>query len=71
MGVSVRPTGVGDLETDALVQGVDQPIERPEDPLARRTARARGGPRRGLRYSDDDVVPARTARRTRSRSTRA
>ncbi len=28
MGVSVRPTGVGDIESDALVQGVDQPIER-------------------------------------------
>ncbi|NEM06024.1 ABC transporter ATP-binding protein [Geodermatophilus normandii] len=28
MGVSVRPTGVADIESDALVQGVDQPIER-------------------------------------------
>jgi peptide/nickel transport system ATP-binding protein len=28
MGVSVRPTGVGDIESDALVQGIDQPIER-------------------------------------------
>ena len=28
MGVSVRPTGVANPETDALVQGVDQPIER-------------------------------------------
>jgi len=28
MGVSVRPTGVGAIESDALVQGVDQPIER-------------------------------------------
>ena len=28
MGVSVRPTGAGPIETDALVQGVDQPIER-------------------------------------------
>ena len=28
MGVSVRPTGAEAIETDALVQGVDQPIER-------------------------------------------
>jgi peptide/nickel transport system ATP-binding protein len=28
MGVSVRPTGAETIETDALVQGVDQPIER-------------------------------------------
>ncbi len=28
MGVSVRPTGVGDIESDALVQGIDAPIER-------------------------------------------
>jgi peptide/nickel transport system ATP-binding protein len=28
MGVSVRPTGAGAIESDALVQGVDQPIER-------------------------------------------
>jgi peptide/nickel transport system ATP-binding protein len=28
MGVSVRATGVGPIETDALVQGVDAPIER-------------------------------------------
>jgi peptide/nickel transport system ATP-binding protein len=28
MGVSVRPTGAGAVESDALVQGVDQPIER-------------------------------------------
>ncbi|MET0765661.1 MAG: oligopeptide/dipeptide ABC transporter ATP-binding protein [Blastococcus sp.] len=28
MGVSVRPSGVEAIETDALVQGVDQPIER-------------------------------------------
>ncbi len=27
-GVSVRPTGAENPETDALVQGVDQPIER-------------------------------------------
>ncbi|RZU34207.1 ABC transporter ATP-binding protein [Blastococcus saxobsidens] len=28
MGVSVRATGAGPIETDALVQGVDEPIER-------------------------------------------
>jgi peptide/nickel transport system ATP-binding protein len=28
MGVSVRPTGAETIETDALVQGIDQPIER-------------------------------------------
>ena len=28
MGVDVRPTGAESLETDALVQGIDQPIER-------------------------------------------
>jgi peptide/nickel transport system ATP-binding protein len=28
MGVSVRATGAEAIETDALVQGVDQPIER-------------------------------------------
>jgi peptide/nickel transport system ATP-binding protein len=28
MGASVRATGVRAVETDALVQGVDQPIER-------------------------------------------
>jgi peptide/nickel transport system ATP-binding protein len=28
MGVDVRPTGAEVLETDALVQGVDAPIER-------------------------------------------
>ena len=28
MGVSIRGTGVGAIETDALVQGIDQPIER-------------------------------------------
>ncbi|NEK84343.1 ATP-binding cassette domain-containing protein [Blastococcus saxobsidens] len=28
MGVSVRATGAGPIETDALVQGVDEPVER-------------------------------------------
>ena len=27
-GVEVRPTGAEGIETDALVQGVDEPIER-------------------------------------------
>ena len=28
MGIDVRPTGAEILETDSLVQGIDQPIER-------------------------------------------